>query len=182
MPVKEGLNDELERAFKMILAKPEILRQIHEGRIRIEPYDEAAVGPASIDLTLDNKLRVFNSDQHITRADIDYKTLAELIDITDGYLLEPGELVLGITKERITLPGDVCGWLNSRSRFARIGLMSHIAAPFLAPGISNRQILEIYNAGRNKIRLTPGMRICHVVLQECQGTATYTGVWKDQEL
>ena len=174
--------DGLKGAFKMILAKPEILRQIHSGRIKIEPYDEDAVGPASIDLTLDDKLRVFNTDQHITRADIDYKTLARLVDIVDGYLLEPGELVLGITKERITLPGDVCGWLNSRSRFARIGLMSHIAAPFLAPGISNRQILEIYNAGRNKILLTPGMRICHLVLQECKGTATYTGVWKDQEL
>ena len=166
----------------MILAKPEILRQIRDGRIRIDPYDADAVGPASIALTLDSALRVFNTDQHITRADIDYRTLAKLTDITDGYLLEPGELVLGITKERITLPEDVCGWLNSRSRFARIGLMSHIAAPFLAPGISNRQILEIYNAGRNKIRLMPGMRICHVVLQECKGAATYAGAWKDQEL
>jgi len=166
----------------MILAKPEILRQIREGRIKIEPFDEAAVGPASIDLMLDDKLRVFDTDQPITRADVDYKTLARLTDITGGYLLAPGELVLGITKERITLPGDVCGWLNSRSRFARIGLMSHIAAPFLAPGISNRQILEIYNAGRNKIRLTPGMRICHVVLQECKGAAVYDGAWKDQEL
>ena len=166
----------------MILAKPEILRQIRDGRIKIEPFDEEAVGPASIDLTLDNKLRVFNTDQHITRADIDYKTLATLVDITDGYLLEPGELVLGITKERLTLPEDVCGWLNSRSRFARIGLMSHIAAPFLAPGISNRQILEIFNAGRNKIKLMQGMKICHVVLQECKGAARYTGAWKDQEL
>ena len=104
------------------------------------------------------------------------------MDITDGYLLEPGELVLGITKERLTLPEDVCGWLNSRSRFARIGLMSHIAAPFLAPGISNRQILEIFNAGRNKIKLMQGMKICHVVLQECKGAARYTGAWKDQEL
>lgn len=166
----------------MILAKPEILRQIRDGRIVIDPYDEAAVGPASIDLTLDDKLRVFNTDQHITRADIDYRTLAALTDIPDGYLLEPGELVLGITKERITLPEDLCGWLNSRSRFARIGLMSHIAAPFLAPGISNRQILEIFNAGRNKIKLIPGMRICHLVLQECRGAARYEGAWKDQEL
>lgn len=166
----------------MILAKPEILRQIRNGRIVIDPYDEAAVGPASIDLTLDDKLRVFNTDQHITRADIDYRTLADLTDILDGYLLEPGELVLGITKERITLPEDLCGWLNSRSRFARIGLMSHIAAPFLAPGISNRQILEIFNAGRNKINLIPGMRICHLVLQECKGAARYEGAWKDQEL
>jgi dCTP deaminase len=166
----------------MILAKPEILNQIRNGRIRIEPYDEDAVGPASIDLTLDDKLRIFNTSQHITQADIDYKTLTNLVDIRDGYLLKPGELVLGITRERLTLPEDLCGWLNSRSRFARIGLMSHIAAPFLAPGISNKQILEIYNAGRNKIRLTPGMKICHVVLQECRGTAKYTGAWKDQEL
>ncbi len=166
----------------MILARPEILRRIRDGGIVIDPYDESAVGPASIDLTLEDKLRVFNTDQHITRADIDYRTLAKLTDIADGYLLEPGELVLGITKERITLPADVCGWLNSRSRFARIGLMSHIAAPFLAPGISNRQILEIFNAGRNKIKLTSGMRICHLVLQECKGEAVYAGAWKDQEL
>jgi dCTP deaminase len=166
----------------MILAKPEILRRIKAGKIRIEPYDENAVGPASIDLTLDNKLRIFNSDQHITQPDINYKTLTNLVDISAGYLLEPGELVLGITKERMTLPDDLCGWLNSRSRFARIGLMSHIAAPFLAPGISNKQILEIYNAGRNKIWLRPGMKICHVVLEECRGKAKYTGAWKDQEL
>jgi dCTP deaminase len=166
----------------MVLAKPEILTQIRNGRIRIEPFDEKAIGPASIDLTLDDKLRVFNTDQHITQADIDYKTLTDRVDISAGYLLKPGELVLGITRERITLPDDVCGWLNSRSRFARIGLMSHIAAPFLAPGISNKQILEIYNAGRNKIWLRAGMRICHVVLQQCIGAATYAGAWKDQEL
>lgn len=166
----------------MVLAKPEILRQIKNGRIKLEPYDESAVGPASVDLTLDGRLRIFNTDEHITRADIDYRTLAERIDIPDGYLLKPGELVLGITRERLTLPGDICGWLNSRSRFARIGLMSHIAAPFLAPGISNRQILEIFNAGRNKILLTPGMKICHVVFQECKGAATYAGEWKDQDL
>lgn len=166
----------------MILAKPEILRQIRNGRIRIEPYEKTAVGPASIDLTLDDKLRIFNTDRHITRAEIDYRTLTKLIDIRKGYLLKPGELVLGITREKISLPGDVCGWLNSRSRFARIGLMTHIAAPFIAPGISNRQVLEIFNAGRNKIRLTAGMKICHVVLQECKGSAIYAGAWKDQEL
>lgn len=166
----------------MILAQPEILKQIANGRIRIEPFDETAIGPASIDLTLDDKLRIFDSEQHITRPEMDYRTLTRLVDIVDGYLLKPRELVLGITRERITLPEDVCGWLNSRSRFARIGLMTHIAAPFVAPGISNRQVLEIYNAGRNTIRLTAGMMICHIVLEECRGGARYAGAWKDQEL
>ena len=166
----------------MILARPEILRQIGEGRIRIEPFDEGAVGPASIDLTLDDKLRVFKDGDPVADAEMDYRLLADLVDIREGYLLGPGQLVLGITREKLTLPDDVCGWVNSRSRCARIGLMSHIAAPFLAPGISNRQILEIFNAGRNRIRLTPGMKICHVVLQQCTGGAKYEGVWRDQEL
>ncbi len=166
----------------MILAKPEILKQIESGRVKIDPYDESAIGPASIDLTLSREIRVFDGNHHITHGDIDYKTLTKIVDISGGYLLEPGELVLGITLETLTLPDDLCAWLNSRSRFARIGLMSHIAAPFLAPGISNKQILEIFNAGRNRIRLTPGMRICHVVLEECKGSARYDGAWKDQDL
>jgi dCTP deaminase len=91
-------------------------------------------------------------------------------------------LVLGITKEKITLPEDICGWLNSRSRFARIGLMSHITAPFISPGVSNRQILEIFNAGKNKIKLMPGTKICQLVLQECKGKAKYEGKFKEQTL
>src|SRR4030042_2237040 len=99
--------NDLKRASKMILAKPEILNQIRNGRIRIEPYDENAIGPASIDLTLDDKLRIFNTSQHITQADIDYRTLTTLVDISVGYLLKPSELGLGITRERLTLPEDL---------------------------------------------------------------------------
>jgi dCTP deaminase len=166
----------------MILTKQEILKEIKKKRIVIEPFDESSVGPASVDLTLDNKLRVFNSKPKIIEEDVDYKKIYGLIDISEGYVLKSGELVLGITKEKITLPEDICGWLNSRSRFARIGLMSHITAPFIAPGISNRQILEIFNAGKNKIKLIPGTKICQLVFQECKGKAKYLGNFQNQEL
>ena len=99
-----------------------------------------------------------------------------------GYILKPGALVLGITKETVTLPGNVCGWINSRSRFARIGLMSHIAAPFISPGVSNKQVLEIFNAGNHPINLVPGVKICHLVLQECKGSAMYKGKFRKQTL
>ena len=56
--------------------------EIQNGRIRIEPYDESAIGPASIDLTLDDKVRVFNTDQAITRADIDFTCLGSCDYIT----------------------------------------------------------------------------------------------------
>jgi dCTP deaminase len=166
----------------MILTKPEILKQIKRDKIKIEPFEENSIGPASIDLTLDNNLRVFTNKEIILDEDANYKSISKIINISKGYILKPGELVLGITKEKITLPEDICGWLNSRSRFARIGLMSHITAPFISPGVSNRQILEIFNAGKNKIKLMPGTKICQLVLQECKGKAKYEGKFKEQTL
>ena len=113
----------------------------------------------------------------------DYKHVTKVIDIAKkGYLLKPGELVLGITKEKITLPGNICGWLNSRSRFARLGLMSHITAPFISPGISNHQVLEIYNCANHPIKLIAEVKICQLVLQECRGSAVYKGKFKDQKI
>ncbi len=165
----------------MILTHDEILKELDAGRIKIDPFNPDAVGPASINLTLDNKLRVFTAKDKIIEEDIDYEKITKTI-ISEHYILKPGELVLGITKETVTLPENICGFLNSRSRFARIGLMSHVTAPFICPGISNKQVLEIYNAGPNSIKLIPGTEICHLVLAECKGSAKYTGKFKDQEL
>lgn len=168
----------------MILTHDKILRLIKKGKLIVDPYDESAVGPASIDLTLASQLRVFTKKREIIDGEVDYKSVTTLIDIdpVKGFVLKPGELVMGITVERVTLPTDVAAWINSRSRFARIGLMSHITAPFIMPGVSNKQVLEIYNAGPKSIRLKAGMKICQLVFQECRGDAMYTGVFKDQEL
>jgi dCTP deaminase len=168
----------------VILTKDEILLEIRKKRISIDPFDPSAVGPASIDLTLDAKIRVFRpkNEAFSIDKDIDYKRITVVMDISRGFTLEPGALVLGITRERITLPEDVCGWLNSRSRFARIGLMSHVTAPFVCPGVSNRQVLEIYNAGPEKIILVPGSRICQIILQQCRGAARYSGKFRRQGL
>jgi len=164
----------------MLLTKPEILKAIKSRRVKIQPFDKSSVGPASIDLTLDNEIRIFNKKQLVENTD--YKSITKKITIKNGYLLKPKELVLGITKEKITLPNNLAGWINSRSRFARIGLMSHITAPFIAPGVSNKQVLEIYNAGPQTIKLMPGTKICQLVLQECKGKAKYGGLFKNQEL
>ena len=166
----------------MILTRSEILAEIRAKRVHIQPFSPSAVGPASIDLTLDRKIRVFAPDNisFSIDKDIDYRRLTSVVDIAKGYLLKPGELVLGITQEKITLPDDLCGWLNSRSRFARIGLMSHVAAPFVCPGVSNRQVLEIFNAGPEKMRLVPGVRVCQLILQQCRGKAKYKGAFKSQ--
>lgn len=169
----------------MILTRDVLIEKLKKEEIKIEPVDSKAVGPASIDLTLDAKIRIFKTDKPhlVINENEDYKNVTKVIDIAKkGYILKPRELVLGITKEKITLPGNICGWLNSRSRFARLGLMSHITAPFISPGVSNHQVLEIYNAGNHPIKLVPGVKICQLVLQECRGSAVYKGKFKDQKI
>ena len=96
--------------------------------------------------------------------------------------MKPGELILGITKEKITLPGYLCGWLNSRSRYARLGLMVHITAPFIQPGVSNKQVLEIYNASPNNLELIPGERLCQLIFERCEGFIKYHGEFRKQTL
>ena len=169
----------------MILTRDVLLEKIKKREIWVEPFDAKSIGPASIDLTLDTKIRVFKTDKPhlVINENEDYKNVTKVIDIAKkGYILKSGELVLGITKEKITLPDNICGWLNSRSRFARLGLMSHITAPFISPGISNHQVLEIYNCANHPIKLIAGVKICQLVLQECRGSAVYQGKFKKQVL
>lgn len=168
----------------MILTREKILEQINNGRIKIEPFDEEAVGAASVDLTIDKEIRVFiKSDTAVPiTKDTDYRELTRKMTIEDKYVMKPGELILGITKENIKLPGNICGWLNSRSRFARLGLMVHITAPFVQPGISGKQVLEIYNAGPNNLELIPGEKLCQLILEECSGSFEYQGQFSNQEL
>ena len=85
-----------------------------------------------------------------------------------------------MTEENIKIADDICGWLEGRSRFARFGLMVHITASFIQPGVSNKQVLEMNNAGPMPIAIHPGIAICQIILEETVGTASYSGKFKSQ--
>jgi dCTP deaminase len=165
-----------------ILTHDEILKEIEKGRIKIDPFDPARVGPASVDLMLDNKFRIFKKihDSFAVKEDSDYEEVTEYIEVEDYFLLMPGESVLGITRETITLPEDISGWLEGRSTFARLGLTVHVTASFMHPGISNKQVLEINNVSSIPLELYPGTYICQFIFQRCEGRARYKGRFKEQ--
>lgn len=167
-----------------ILTHDEILREVEEGGIRITPFDPARVGPASVDLHLGHSFRVFKPARQTVRIDgtSDYRDLSDKVQIPEGgsMLLMPGETVLGLTAERITLAPHLCGWLEGRSRFARVGLLVHISASFMQPGIQNCQVLEMTNFGPNPLELVPGTPICQFIFQRTVGEAVYRGTWANQ--
>lgn len=166
-----------------ILGRDELLKRIRQGLIVIDPFRESQVGPASIDLHLDHIFRIFHSIPHVhhVNEDANFDDISELIDVEDHFMLRPGQAAHGITRERITLPDNVCGWLQGRSRFARLGLMVHITASFVQPGISNKQVLEMNNAGPVTLAIHPGIAICQLILEELKGHGHYQGRFSRQE-
>eukprot|EP01133_Synstelium_polycarpum_P010915 gene10915-12720_t len=147
---------------------------------------QEAIGCASIDLTLSNEFRVFSKDSQLIRVteETNYKDCTTHFTLSEGetFILEPGTTCLGITKERIELSPRLCGLLEGRSRFARLGLFVHISAGFMNPGISNQQVLEIFNASSNRLELKPGTKICQFVFMELKGEASYHGRFTENTL
>jgi len=165
-----------------VLTRDEIFKEIAAGNIRIDPYDPAAVGPASVDLRLGSEFRVFRKAREVIRVteETDYESVTQKVQVTAGLMLVPGETVLGITKERITLAPNLCGWLEGRSRFARLGLLVHVSASFMQPGIANKQCLELSNFSPMPLVVAPGLPICQFIFQRTVGEARYTGRFRDQ--
>ncbi|MFM7395135.1 MAG: dCTP deaminase [Cyanobium sp.] len=167
-----------------VLGREAILQAIEQGSIAITPFNPDLVGPASVDLTLAPFFRVFRKVHEVieVREDTDYRTLTEKLEVPDGehILIMPGETVLGITRERLRLGPGLCGWLEGRSRFARLGLMVHISAPFMGPGIDSQQVLEMSNFGPAPLAVHPGTAICQFVFQILQGSESYSGRFAGQ--
>jgi dCTP deaminase len=165
-----------------ILTRDEILKAIDAGEIRVDPYEPGNVGPGSVDLRLSPHFKVFKTPRKVVVIDdaVDYQEFTETITAEGGILLMPGETVLGWTLERITLADHLCGWLEGRSTFARLGLMVHISAGFMQPGLDNHQCLEMTNFSPNPMSIMPGTRICQFIFQRTIGEARYTGKFRDQ--
>ncbi len=169
----------------MILAHDKIKEEIEKGNIKIEPpISENQIGPGSVDLHLGNVFRRFkhHNEIFIVNDDANFEELTEEVVIEERkyLLIKPNETVLGITKEKITLAQNLCGWIEGRSRFARIGLGVHITSGFVQPGVSNHQVLEITNLGPAPLALYPNTRLCQFVFQRCDGSGQYKGRFNGQ--
>jgi dCTP deaminase len=167
-----------------VLGKEAILAAIDAGAIAITPFSPERLGPASLDLTLASSFRVFRKVHQVIDVsdDTDYREYTDKIEIDPGQriLIMPGETVLGITHERLRLAPGICGWLEGRSRFARLGLMVHISAPFMGPGIDSQQVLEMSNFGPAPLAVAPGLAICQFVFQKLEGNEQYSGRFAGQ--
>lgn len=146
----------------MLLSDRDIKSEVAQGRVSLEPWDEAMVQPSSVDVRLDRYFRLFDNHkyQHIDPA-VDQPELTRLVEVDpdEAFVLHPGEFVLAATFEVITLPDDVAARLEGKSSLGRLGLLTHSTAGFIDPGFSGHVTLELSNVATLPITLWPGMKI-----------------------
>ena len=148
-----------------VLSDGTIRRLVAEGRVRIEPWDEGMVQPASVDLRLGSSFRVFHNHR-IAAIDLadPPQNLTELVEVGDeeSFVIHPGEFVLGRTLEYVELPDDVVARIEGKSSLGRLGLIVHATAGFVDPGFKGTLTLEITNLTRVPIVLWPAKPIAQL--------------------
>ena len=148
-----------------VLSDRTIKEEIAAGRLVIQPLEEEAIQPASVDLRLDRAFRIFRVT---SRAFVDVRQpvedLTELVTIKseEPFVVQPGTFCLGSTIETITLPNDIVARVDGKSSLGRLGLLVHATAGYVDPGWTGKLTLELSNQSQMPIALFYGMRIAQV--------------------
>jgi len=153
----------------VILSDRSIRKALADGRVMVDPLDEDAIQPSSIDVRVDNSFRVFANHRHpLIDVRAPMPDLTELVEVEDDepFILHPGEFVLGSTYERVALGDDLVARLEGKSSLGRLGLLIHSTAGFIDAGFNGWLTLELSNVATLPIAIYPRMRIGQIAFFE----------------
>ncbi|MFE6612208.1 dCTP deaminase [Amycolatopsis sp. NPDC057786] len=158
-----------------ILTDRAIKRAHRTGELTITPFEPGLVRPAAISLRLGRQAFALESTGTVDIAD--KSTYPELrpkeLDAEGRLRVEPGEVVLAPTLEKIGLSEKLAGLVDGTSDYARLGI-SVVLCGQVSPGFGNETgavlTLEIVNHLRHPVLLHPGTRICNLMLFASTGS------------
>ena len=147
----------------------------------VNPFDEALVNPASIDLETGGLYCAEIKRRYIPRwagplagifrrlGFIDYDPSLPLWDepklLGDGYLLHKGESILLDTAAYVKVPIHLMAEMWLKSSAGRNGGDVYKAG-YVDPGFGGTLTFRYRNDMRRPILITPGVRLCQLVLRE----------------
>ena len=103
-----------------------------------------------------------------------------IFEYSDKIVLKPGEMILGQTFEKFTIPKRYAGKIITRSSYTRLGIETSCTNDFINPGYRGRVTLEIINNSINTIVLYPMIPICQIMVIPL--TSSPQGTYGDSEI
>ncbi|MGW5717507.1 dCTP deaminase [Amycolatopsis sp. NPDC003865] len=158
-----------------VLTDRAIRRAYETGQLRVDPFDAALVRPAALSLRLGRE-----AFSLVTRGPVDVADRAthpelvpKALDASGRLTVEPGEVVLAPTLEKIGLSEHLAGLVDGTSDYARLGI-GVVLCGQVSPGFGRDTgavlTLEIVNHLRHPVLLYPGTRICNLMLFASTGS------------
>jgi len=178
----------------VILSDSAILKAIDDYAIRIEPFDRQNLGGNSYDVHLAETLMTYQRPARRdhdnlpiwgTFAPLDCKMAPTAVEHTippEGFVLEPGKLYLGATREWTATYKHV-PYVDGRSSVGRMGIRIHATAGRGDVGFEGSFTLEIDVI--EPVRIYAGMRIGQLTYHTVEGevlspyATKATGSYKD---
>ena len=166
----------------MFLTRSAIKEAREKGELHIEPYTSEHISPNSYDVSLSNKLMVYDIPKG---GCLDLKADNPIKEITipeEGFILEPNVLYIGSTVETATSHRYI-PMFEGRSSIGRLGINTHITAGFgdLGWGYEKKEgklnclyptwTLEICVV--HPVKVYPNIRIGQVYFVEPKGQIEY---------
>jgi dCTP deaminase len=148
----------------MILSDTRILEEIEKKTIIIEPYDRDKLGSNSYDVHLGKYLAIYKDPV------LDAKKHNEIEHFeipSEGYVLNPGQLYLGVTLEYTETHAHV-PFLEGKSSTGRLGIDIHATAGKGDVGFCGNWTLEI--SCKLPVRVYEGMPIGQLIYFPVEGT------------
>lgn len=140
-----------------------LIREKIGKEIVIDPFDERKLNTNGYNLSLQNKLIIYENPI------LDMKTsnpIKEILIPEDGLVLQPGRLYLGSTVER-TYTDKFMPIIEGRSSIARLGIFVHITAGLGEVGFNGNWTLELTCI--QPVRIYPYVEICQIYFHEVVG-------------
>lgn len=152
----------------MILTDKQILEKLQNQEIKIKPTPTTeAIQPSSIDLRLGDEFwQIIKQEETLDPRNNEPK---HNIIRANAIVIPPNEFVLGVTKEWVEIPSNLCARVEGRSSIGRLGITVHVTAGFIDAGFKGQIVLEIKNLSPNSILLYEDMRVAQLVFEELTG-------------
>lgn len=152
-----GEDDGMSNATFLTDGQMRLLAQA--GHAVVEPFDEAFLQSASIDLRLGDiqykyKFDSYALGQDITPDDYEHVKFEEII-------LEPRESAFIGLAETIHVPANCVGFVFPRSSITRIGLS--IPPVYINPGYNGQMPITIVNNTAIKVKISPRVRVAQLL-------------------
>lgn len=155
----------------MILTGPEIIKQVNEGMVKIDPFSADQVNPNSYNYRLGRYITEVNREAPLDPTQENPQANIEIPE--NGFLVKPNRFYLSHTYEKIGSSKFV-PILIGRSSIGRLGLFLQISADLGNLGAFHQWTLELFSV--QPVRIYPKMVIGQVSLWTIEGPPTaYSG-------